>query len=173
MSKCHIVENHMSWLKSHITVLVCMSASAHYLPPLIVFPGQRFFKNILEGFEEAVLGRSNYGWMDSDLFVMWLKTVLEQGLNERQVEMPVLLFVDGHTSHISQEASDFCVEKHVVLYSLLKHASHLIQPCDLRLFRSLKKILNSVLRDWQIRQYVTQFEFASIFKHSWNKSSKG
>ena len=60
--------------KSQIIVLACMSASAHYLPPLIVFPGQRFAKNMLEGFEEAVLGRSDNGWMDSDLFAMWFLT---------------------------------------------------------------------------------------------------
>ena len=75
---------------------------------MIVFLGQRFSKNILKGLMEAVLGRSNNCWME---FVMWLKTVLEQGLNERQVKQPVLLFVDGHTTHISKEASDFCVEK--------------------------------------------------------------
>ena len=89
------------------------------------------------------------------------------------MKRPVLLFVDGYSTHISQKASDVCAKKRVVLYSLLEHASHLIQPCDLRLSSSLKKTLDSVLRDLQIGQYVTKFEFASILKHAWNKSSKG
>ena len=65
-------------------------------------------KNMLEGFEEAVLGPSDNGWMDIDMFAMWLKTVFKPGLNVRQVKGPVLPFVDDHTTHISQEASDFC-----------------------------------------------------------------
>jgi hypothetical protein len=44
--------------KSQITVPACMSATAHYLPPMLVFPGERFRGyNPLEGFTEAVLGR--------------------------------------------------------------------------------------------------------------------
>ena len=91
------------------------------------------------------------------------------------MKRPVILFVDGHSTHISQEASDFCVQNNVVLYCLLEHASHLIQPCDLRFFSSLKKTCDSALRDWQVEhagQYVTKFEFASIFKHAWDKSAK-
>ena len=44
--------------KSQITVLAYMSASAHYLLPFVVYPGQKFSEIMLEGFGEAVLGRS-------------------------------------------------------------------------------------------------------------------
>ncbi|CAC5358022.1 unnamed protein product [Mytilus coruscus] len=50
--------------KSQITVLACMSATAHYLPPMLVFPGERFRHNPLEGFTEAVLGRTKTGWLN-------------------------------------------------------------------------------------------------------------
>ena len=39
----------------------------------------------------------------------------------------------------------------------------------------MKKTWNSALRDWQAEhagQYVTKYEFASIFKHAWDKSAK-
>ena len=35
--------------RSQITVLLGMSASAHFLRPMIVFPGQRFTRNMLDG----------------------------------------------------------------------------------------------------------------------------
>ena len=54
--------------RSQITVLCGISDAAHHLRPMIVFPGQRFMRNMLEGFEEAVLGRSESGSMDSWLF---------------------------------------------------------------------------------------------------------
>ena len=47
--------------KTQITVLACMSGSGHFLPPMIVYPGQRFLQNPLEGFPDAVLGRCDNG----------------------------------------------------------------------------------------------------------------
>ena len=83
-----------------------MNATAHSLRPMIIYPGQRFSKNMLEGFEEAVMGRSDNGWMDIELFVQWLKTVFLPDIEERQVKRPVVLFVDGHNIHMTLEASD-------------------------------------------------------------------
>ena len=56
----------------------------------------------------------------------------------------------------------------------MQHASHLMQPCDLRLFGSLKETWKIALRDWQIQhvgQYVSKYEFASIFKHAWTNAT--
>ena len=161
--------------RSQITVLCGMSASGHFLRPLIVFPGQRFTRYMLEGFEEAVMGRSANGWMDSDLFATWLKTVFIPDIDQRQVKRPVILLVDGHSTHMTLEASDICKDNGIILYCLLEHASHLIQPCDLRLFGPLKEAWKVCLREWQIEhvgEYVTKFEFAAIFKHAWYRAAK-
>ena len=53
---------------------------------MIVFPGERFTRNMLEGFDEAVLGRSINGWMDSELFVSWLQTVFIPDIESRKVK---------------------------------------------------------------------------------------
>lgn len=130
---------------------------------------------MLEGFEEAVLGRSETGWMDSELFVSWLQTVFIPDIEQRQVKKPVILLVDGHKTPMTIEASDICKENGIILYCLLEHASHLIQPCDLRLFASLKESWKIALREWQIEhigQYVTKFKCAFIFKRAWQASSK-
>jgi len=161
--------------KTQITVLAGMSATAHYLRPMIVFPGQRFTKNMLDGFDEAVMGRSENGWMDSELFVEWLKTVFIPDINTRQVKRPVILLVDGHKTHMSLEASDTCNENNIILYCLLEHASHLMQPCDLQLFGVLKETWKTSIREWQIQhvgQYVTKYEFSGIFKKAWVSATK-
>jgi hypothetical protein len=62
---------------------------------------------MLEGFEEAVEGRSNNGWMDSELFVSWLKIVFISDIDSRQVKRPVFLLVDGHKPHLTLEAAFF------------------------------------------------------------------
>ncbi|CAG2228145.1 unnamed protein product [Mytilus edulis] len=71
--------------KSQITVLACMSATAHYLPPMLVFPGERFRFNPLEGFTEAVLGRTKTGWMDSELFYTWVRDHFITAIKDRKV----------------------------------------------------------------------------------------
>ena len=160
--------------KTQITVLACMSASGCYVPPLIVFAGQWFSYNPLEGFEDAVMGRSENGWMASELFKIWLSDVFVKHLNEKVVPRPVVLFVDGHSTHLTMEASDICLENGIVLYCLLEHASHIMQPCDLRLFGPLKEHWKQATRSYSyenIGEAVTKPTFARVFRKAWEKSA--
>ncbi|CAC5414167.1 unnamed protein product [Mytilus coruscus] len=70
--------------KSQITVLACMSATSHYLTPILVFPGERFRYNPLEGLTETVLGRTKTGWMDSELFYTWLRDHFITAIKDRK-----------------------------------------------------------------------------------------
>ncbi|XP_060578915.1 uncharacterized protein LOC132735898 [Ruditapes philippinarum] len=168
------VYNFTSSDKTQVTVLACMSAAGYYPKPLIVYPGKRFATNPLEGFPEAVMGRTENGWMDSELFVTWLRDVFVPALDDRAIKRPVVLFVDGHSTHSTLSASKFCREQEIILYCLLEHASHLMQPCDLKLFSSLKESWKSAVRAYQISnigEYVTKAKFASVFKTAWIKST--
>jgi len=137
--------------KTQITVLACMSATAHFLPPMIVYPGERFRGyNPVDKFESAILGRSKSGWMDSELFLSWFRDHFIPSINERKVRKPVVLFVDGHTSHINLEVAKLSREENIVLYCLLEHASHLMQPCDVGLFGPLKREWRNSVKEYQI-----------------------
>lgn len=160
--------------KTQITVMAACSAVGHYIPPMLVFPGQRFSYNPLEGFEEAALGRSDNGWMDAEVFCEWLENVFIPAINERKVKRPVLLLIDGHVTHVTMRASDICIQNEIEMYCLLEHASHVLQPLDLRFFSSLKKSWRQSVRDWQsehIGEYVTKQNFAQIFKKAWTQST--
>ncbi|XP_060585333.1 uncharacterized protein LOC132741220 [Ruditapes philippinarum] len=160
--------------KSQLTVMAAVSATAHYVPPMIIFPGQRFSYDPLEGFPEAAIGRSDNGWMDTEVFCNWLLNVFIPAINERRIKKPVLLLIDGHKTHVTMQASDICVENGVELYCLLEHASHVMQPLDLRLFSQLKRTWRQAVRDWQsehIGEFVTKKTFARVFKQAWEKST--
>lgn len=65
------------------------------------------------------------------------KKSISSGIEEKS-RFPVLLFIDGHTSHISLEASEFCHENKIFLYCLLPNATHILQPCAIyKPFRNL------------------------------------
>jgi len=131
--------------------MAACSAAAHFIPPMLVFPGQRFTYNPLDGFEEAVLGRSDNGWMDLTLFCSWLETEFIQAINEHKVKKPVLFLMDGHKTHVTMEASDLCLSNEIELYCLLEHASHIMQPLNLRFFAVLKRNWKQAVRDRQLQ----------------------
>lgn len=108
------VYNFTSSDKTQLTVSACMNAAGYFLKPLIVYPGKRFASNSLDGFEDAVMGRTETGWMDSELFLTWLKDVFSPALDARSIKRSVVLFVDGHSTHCILEASKFCRENAIL-----------------------------------------------------------
>ncbi|XP_060580985.1 uncharacterized protein LOC132737668 [Ruditapes philippinarum] len=154
--------------------MACASANGHFCPPMIIYPGQRFRYEPLEGVQEAHMGRSESGWMDSELFCHWLLTCFIPAIDSRSVKRPVLLFIDGHSTHISLEASNICIANGIELYCLLEHSSHIMQPLDLRLFATLKQHWKEAVRSFQVENagsFVTKRNFAGVFKSAWEKST--
>ena len=82
----------------HITLLCCASAAGIALPPMIIFskcyPGRSYR---FDGPDDALYAKSDSGCIDSELFLSWMKKVF---LKHCRSQRPVLLFIDGHASHI-------------------------------------------------------------------------
>ena len=49
-----------------------------------------------------------------------------------------MLLFDGHTSHITIEAIEFCQANNIILFCLPPHTAHALQPLDVAVFKSLK-----------------------------------
>ena len=58
--------------KHQVTVMVACSATAHYIPPMVIIPGKRFDRNPAEDWTEVHIGRSDNGWMTGELFYNWV-----------------------------------------------------------------------------------------------------
>lgn len=56
--------------------------------------------------------------------------------------LPVLLIQDGHSSHISIQLIEMARENNVCLLCLPAHTSHILQPLDVGVFKSLKSNFN-------------------------------
>ena len=108
-----------------------------------ILPGKRFGYNPLDGaVAGAYMGRSDNGWMVTQLFYGWLTNHFVSYIPP---ERPVLLIVDGHTTHIDVEISKFCKENGILLYCLLPHSSHITQPLDVGFFGALKTSLGKAV----------------------------
>ena len=73
--------------------------------------------------------------MDSELFFAWMKKVfLVHAVSQR----PVMLLVDGHASHVTMDLIELARDNNVILFCLPPHTTHLLQPLDVSVFKSLK-----------------------------------
>lgn len=162
--------------KRQITVLACMAACGTYILPMLIFPGKRFKYNPLgKAPTDWMNGKSDNGWIDQAVFYEWLGNHFLEAVKATKCKLPVLLLLDGHRSHVSLETAKLCAENGVVLYCFPAHASHIIQPCDLTLFGSLKSAWKIRRREWQQQhpgENVTKQNFAEVFADAWADSAR-
>lgn len=159
--------------KQQITTLACINAAGQAIPPMHIFPGQRFRSNPLEGsVHGAYLGRSPSGWMDSELFHGWLRNHFTNSIPPAR---PVVLLLDGHSSHINLDTARYAKEEGILLYCLPPHTTHVLQPCDVGFFKPMKTNWNK-----QVTKYVCatsggqvdKFTFARVFREAWDETIK-
>ena len=114
----------ISWAR--VTVLACASATGYSIPPMIIYDCKckSLSNEKIEGeVPDTFYDLSNSNWMDSTLF--------------EESARPLLL-LDGHASHYNPSVLRMALEQQVILFYLLPHTTHLLQPLDNGVFSSLK-----------------------------------
>lgn len=154
--------------KENITVLLTISADGRICPVCVVYPYKKPPRAIVESLpDEWILGKSESGWMRSDVFFDFVKNGLNEWVLNENIQKPILFFVDGHRSHMSIELSQFCDENRIILYSLPPNATHIMQPADVAVFKPLKEYWRQAVRSWQnenVGKSLTKFDFAPVLK---------
>ena len=106
--------------KTQITVMACFNARGDYPNPMIVFQGKRLRDVGQAGYPEALFGMSEKGWMEGSLFVEYLKSLHSFAL-DKGIKLPIILYVDMHSTHVSIEAAEFCQQHDIVLHFTSRH----------------------------------------------------
>ena len=112
-------------------------------------------------------GHSERGWMTSETFYSYIANVFYNWLVDNEYKFPVLLYVDGHSSHLTLPLMKFCKEHDIELVALYPNATHIIQPLDVSLFHPLKEAYKKILRTWRIDNnvgYLKKFMFSPVLK---------
>ena len=86
------------------------------------------------------------------------------------VPLSVVLLVDGHPSHKTPEVGEYCRDHGIILYKFHAHSTHLLQPCDLAIFKSLKAAWYKAEREYRPKNmiFVMKATFAAVFKPAWD-----
>ena len=157
--------------KSQITVLACCSAAGFILPPFVIFDHKVLKPELCVGEVNGTMyGLSDSGWINSELFELWF---LHHFLPHAPAGRPLLLLLDGHSSHYNPTVIRKAAEERVIIFCLPPHSSHETQPLDKGPFGPLKSCWREVCHKFMSEnpgKIVTRFTFSQLFNEAWTKA---
>ncbi|KPJ16902.1 hypothetical protein RR48_13758 [Papilio machaon] len=158
----------------NITVLFCMSANGHYIPPFFVFPRQRMNERLMMNAPAESIGVAQpKGWMNSDFFLQYLRIFVKH--TQPTKENPVLLLLDGHCSHKTLAVINFCRENHIHLMSSPPHTTHKLQPLDRTFMKPFKDAYSQQCDLWMRTNAgcrITDYDIAGLVKEAFIKVAR-
>jgi len=131
-----------------VTAETCMSASGNYMPIMFVFPRQRAKQELLDDAPPGTTAEYHpSGWMQKDIFVKWFQRFVE--FSKPTEEKPVLLLLDGHSTHTkSIELIDVARKNNVILLCFPPHCTHRMQPLDVSFMAPVSHYYSEEVRKW-------------------------
>ena len=157
--------------KAQITTLACCSAAGYVIPPLVVFDRKNLKPEMTVGEVPGTMyGLSSNGWMDTELFELWFK---HHFLTHVPSCRPILLMMDGHSTHFQPSVVRMAAKEDVILFCLPPHSTHLTQPLDKGCFGPLKSAWKQVCHEYLTRnpgKVVTRYQFSELFGKAWTCS---
>lgn len=156
--------------KSQITVIACCNAAGYAIPPTVVFDRKQIRQELTYGEipGTAYAGTSN-GWVNAEIFDSWFsKHFLAHAPSTR----PLLLLLDGHSSHFEPKVLRLAAENGVIIFCLPPNTTHLTQPLDKGCFGPLKVYWKEECQTYLSKnpgKVVTRYQFSEIFAKAWAK----
>lgn len=131
--------------KSNLTFLATISATGEIACPTVLYPYIRLPKDIKESFpDDFCLLKNESGWMTSDTFTSFITDFFDPWLIKKNIQKPVLLFLDGHRSHMTLQFSAKSEDRGIIIYRLPPNSTHILQPADVGFFKSLKSYFRQI-----------------------------
>ena len=158
--------------KTQITVVVCVSAAGYCIPPMVIWDRKILSPELTHGeVPGTIYGLSKNGWMDMELFDLWFTNHF---LRFAPAARPILLLLDGHSSHYCPDAVRLAAQEQVILFTLPPNTTHLSQPLDKGCFSSQLKVAWKEACHHFLTinpgKVVTRYQFSMLFSQAWMKS---
>ena len=154
--------------KSQITILACSNAAGYSIPPFVIFSRATYNKELCRGEVPGTLyGTSETGWMNRSLFEKWF---VHHFLVYAPKIRPLILLMDGHSSHYCPEFIKRAAAEKIILFTLPPNTTHITQPLDKGCFSPLKVYWRQACHDFYSHnpgRVVTVYEFSELFSKAW------
>lgn len=156
--------------KAQVTVVACCNAAGYVLPPMVIFDRKTLKPELTTGEVPGTMyGLSSNGWIDTELFEMWFR---HHFLAYAPPVRPLLLLLDGHSSHFQPSFIRAAAEEQVIVFCLPPNTTHLTQPLDKGCFGPLKMFWREACQNYlssNPSRVVTRFQFSKLFSEAWHK----
>ncbi|XP_053685729.1 uncharacterized protein LOC128735260 [Sabethes cyaneus] len=157
-----------------ITAVLCMSAAGHHLPPFLIFPRVRMHEALKKGAPVGTEFSCNpSGYMTVELFNIWFDHFLKY--TRPSEDSPVLLIIDGHSSHTKNLMfSEKARANHVTVVVLPPHCSHKLQPLDVAFMAPFKNFYADAVEKFMWNnpgRTVGQYDIAELLCQTFTKAS--
>lgn len=89
------------------------------------------------------------------------------------IKYPVVLFFDGHHSHLSLKLIKMARENRIHLICFPPHCTHIMQPLDVSVFGPIKDAWRKLLKEFQLKTCaatLTKEDFPSLICKLWEVS---
>ena len=155
--------------KGQITIVACGNVSGQIISPAVIYEAKKV-NHAWIGEEEVpgmMYGCSDKGWITTELFKWWLS---DQFLTNAVSARPLLLILDGHSTHNQPEVIRYARDKDVIILCLHPHTTHETLSLDCAVFSPLKSQWRKVAHDFLQSnpcQVITKFNFNSLFAKAW------
>jgi len=156
------------------TILCCFSASGQYVPPFIIFPRVRMKVGLLDNAPPGTVGRAaKSGWINEELFADWFDHFIAT-VQPKSRPAPVLLLLDGHSSHKNLAVVKKARNNNVEIIIFPSHCTHMLQPCDVSVFKSLKWHYDDRAANWLLNhpgRAINEETMVQLFADAYGKAA--
>ena len=157
--------------KSQVSIAACISASGQSLPPFIIWKRKSMSPDMAIGeLPGTEYGCSEKGWMTGRLFYVWFRKIF---LRYAPASRPILLLLDGHSSHYCPDVIQVASDNEVIIFTLPPNTTHLTQPLDKGVFGPFKAHWKLVCHDYLVShpgQVINPYNFVRLFSKAWIES---
>ena len=139
--------------------------------PLVIYDKKTLKPELTVGEVPGTMyGLSNKGWIDTELFESWFTNHF---LAYAPPSRPLLLLMDGHSSHFSPLFVNSAAEEQIIGFCLPPNSTHKTQPLDKGVFGPLKRSWREECHSYIMNnpgKVITRYQFSMLFGKAWMKS---
>ena len=107
------------------------------------------------------------GWMTCEIFCEYIAKIFHPFLVSQGVIFPVVVFFDGHKSHLAYQLSVLCNKLKIEVIALSPNATRILQPTDVAVFCPVKMYWRKAVRDWHAKhpgEVLNKVTFAPLLR---------
>ena len=138
--------------KTNYSVLMCGNAAGDFTPPYVVYKGVEKSMPIswcLNGPPRAGYATTPNGWMSIISFNAWI-SFFDEYLKLKNIKKPVILLIDGCSSHVSLDIVLKAKDLGIILLKLRRLYSHAIWRVKYRYQQTVFSFVCVCVSNWLI-----------------------